>query len=212
MYLNYTQPEQIKDVFKAVDDEDVENIRFYITDGADPDMRDSHGHTLLQHAMIKKKWHAAETLLDMGADPDLTVAITGQSALHYAASDDSVHMIGVLAAHKAKLDLADNFKWTPLHMATGRGKLEAVKALVELGADMSLRDEQNERTLDLATLRAAHTVETIRKPYPPIVDYLRAEIEERGIAFMSKEQRQAELASDIAALKNHDPNRFKLKM
>lgn len=209
MYLNYTHPDQIKGVFKSIDDEDVENIRFYMTDGCDPDMRDAQGHTLLLYAMIHRKYHAAETLLEMGADPDLTFELTGHSAIHYAASDNHPHMVGVLAHRKANLNLPDNFGWTPLHMAAGKAKLESLQALVELGADLSLKDNQHERALDVAQTRATNLVETLAAPYRPVVDYLREQMQERGIEFISREERAAELERDITSLKKHNPNRFK---
>lgn len=212
MYGNYAHPDQIKDMFKSVDDEDVENLRFFITDGADPDTRGDDGRTLLLHAMINKKYHAAETLLEMGADPDLTIERTGHSALHYAAADDHTHMIGVLAAYKADLNLPDNFGWTPLHMATGRGKVAAVKALVEHGADLSRRDQQDDRPLELARLRAGHALEMLNKPGALIAAYLHAQMENKGVEFITPQERADSHARDIAALKQHNPGRFKLKM
>lgn len=209
MYLNYTHPDQIRDVFKSIDDEDVENIRFYMTDGCDPDMRDDSGHTLLIYAMMKKKYHAAETLLEMGADPDLTIAVTGHSALHYAAGDNHAHLVGVLAHRKADLNLQDNFGWAPLHMAAGKGRLDALQALVEAGADLSLRDTQRERPLDIAQLRAEQLVPSLAEPYKPVVAYLREQMQERGIEFISREERAAGLANDISELKKRNPNRFK---
>ncbi|HYD19414.1 MAG TPA: ankyrin repeat domain-containing protein [Patescibacteria group bacterium] len=210
MYINHTHPKAIEDMFKSVDDEDLDNLRFYITDGADPDQKNDKGITLLQHAMTNRKIAAAETLLEMGADPDFADA-RGETALHYAARMNHTHMIGVLLHNQASIDKPDDFGWTPLHTAAACGKLEAVKELVEHGADMSLKDSQRDRPLDLVVLRANHQNAVISAPYPPVVAYLREQMEKKTVPIASPEERETLVARDMQALRRHNPGRYKLR-
>ena len=125
----------------------------YVTDGADPDQKNEKGFTLLQHAMIHRKYDSAEALLEMGADPDIAVEAHGETPLHYAAREGNAHLIGVMLHKLADVNKADGFGWTPLHTATACGKLDAIRELVEHGADLNLKDCQRDRPIDLAVLR-----------------------------------------------------------
>jgi ankyrin repeat protein len=74
MYCKYELPEMIEAVFEAVKTGEIENLRFYLMDGADPDMRNTQGSTLLHIAAIEGQKECAQLLLDFGADPSLTDA------------------------------------------------------------------------------------------------------------------------------------------
>lgn len=211
MYGDYTRKDQIEDVFRAVGEGNLGELAYYLDDSCDPDLRHENGRTLLVQAMISRKDEAALLLLEKGASPDLAVAATGQTALHYAAAAGNTRLITALLAHGATLDFPDDFRWTPLHQATASGKLEAVKALVAAGASLEARDDQNDRPLDLATLRAAHSLEVISKPYPPIVAYLKERMAGAQAAF-NEAARHETVEQDIAALKRLNPARFRLKM
>ncbi|MDI1227426.1 MAG: ankyrin repeat domain-containing protein [bacterium] len=211
MYLNHAHPKQIEDMFKAVDEQDVDNIRFYVTDGADPDQKNEKGFTLLQHAMIHRKYDSAEALLEMGADPDIAVEAHGETPLHYAAREGNAHLIGVMLHKLADVNKADGFGWTPLHTATACGKLDAIRELVEHGADLNLKDCQRDRPIDLAVLRQNHMSESINKPFPPIVAYLKEKMEEKHGSIAPPEERRALMAQDMERLRQHNPDRFKLR-
>lgn len=211
MYGDYTRNDQIKDVFNAVAEGNASELVYYLDDGCGEDLRDENGRTLLVQALISEQAGAARLLLARGANPDLPVFATGQVPLHYAAADGDVKMIEALLDHHAMIDYPDDFGWTPLHMATARGKLEAVKALAEAGANLEARDRQDDRPIELAELRGSHSLETIRKPFPPIIRYLKEAMAGHNTA-VREELRQDILEEDLRALKSHNPARYRLKM
>lgn len=210
MYGDYTRKDQIKDVFNAVAEGRVPELAYYLDDGCGEDLRDEDGRTLLVQAVVSKQAEAARLLLSRGANPDLPSFDTGRVALHFAAATGDVQMIEALLDYQAMTDYTDEFDWTPLHMATARGKLEAVKALVEAGANLEARDRQNDRPIELAELRGSHSLETINKPFPPIIRYLKEAMS--GYSETVREElRQAGIEDDIRALKSHNPERYRLK-
>lgn len=211
MYFNHAHPKQIEDMFKSVDEQDLDNLRFYITDGADPDQKNEKCFTLLQHAMIHRKYDAAEVLLEMGADPNIALETHGETALHYAAREGNAHLLALMLHHGGDGNQADGFGWTPLHTATACGKFDAIRELVERGADLNLKDCQRDRPIDLAVLRANHMSESINKPFPPIVTYLKEKMEEKHGSIAPPEERKALMEQDMARLRRHHPDRFKLR-
>lgn len=204
MYLNYSNPDVIKDILKSVEDEDIENLRFFIIDGADPDMRDEHGLALLHICARDNKVKAAEVLLQYGADPDIRVGITQHTPLHYACRTDSAGMVKLLAQHKAAINPVDGYGWTPLHMAADRGAYEALKEMVAAGADVQARDRNGETPRDRA-LRHFHAIH--QAEHWLCGEHLR----EAEAALDVEGQRREHVARDITVLKRHNPKQFRIK-
>ncbi|MEZ0223673.1 MAG: ankyrin repeat domain-containing protein [Alphaproteobacteria bacterium] len=203
MYLNYNHPGVVKDILKSLDDEDVENLRFYFTDGADPDMRDEHGLALLHICARDNKVKAAEVLLKFGADPDIRVEMTQHTPLHYACRSDSADMVQLLAENKATINAVDGYGWTPLHMAADRGAYEAVRAMVAVGADILAESRDDETARDRA-LRHFHAIHQAGH-------WLSAEHLRNAEAALDVEgQRREHVERDITRLKSHNPKRFKI--
>jgi ankyrin repeat protein len=76
-------------------------------------------------------------LLDLGADPNYE-ALDGFPSL-FAAIDadrpDRLEVLTLLLQHGARADMRGLNDWTPLHYAVARRNLEAVRLLLERGAD-----------------------------------------------------------------------------
>lgn len=62
----------------------------------------------------------------------------GRGALHIAAECGNVTAIHFLLAHGAKVDLQDSECETPLHVAAFWARPEAIRALLDAGADINL--------------------------------------------------------------------------
>lgn len=154
MYIKYSTPEAAKDVFQAVQNEDLGNLRFFLNDGADADMRNETGHTLLHKAILEGKIDSARLLLDAGADPNLHGGQAGYSALHFAAYKKNPEMTRLLLEYTDQLERTDGQSMTPLQLAAFMGAREVVQALAEAGADFRRPDRTGLTPAAIAQQRA----------------------------------------------------------
>ena len=133
--------------------------------GASPNATSPCGAiTALQRAVQHKEKAMAHRLLAACADV-MAVDENGQTALHHAAraGGDNSCLAALLRRSMPDDDgdgeslacgVLDVWGRTPLHWAVISGHREAVVSLVDAGSDISLRDRQNESSLDLAERRA----------------------------------------------------------
>ena len=118
------------------------------------------GYTALHLAARAGSAGAAERILEAGADPNVFTT-TGVTAMHFAADADAAAVVTLLAAHGAEADARDTFsERTPLMFAAVRGADAALGALLEAGADPSLK--------------------TALKDYPALSQAYRAEQQQRA--------------------------------
>jgi len=82
----------------------------------------------------KGRQDVASLLLHHHADVNLGRAHKPR-ALHHASAHGEEDLIRLLASHDADL-MAESDSGTPLHWAAGEGAKEAVKTLIELGANV----------------------------------------------------------------------------
>ncbi|QYT03008.1 ANK_REP_REGION domain-containing protein [Trichoderma simmonsii] len=146
--------------------------------GADPSIRGGKYDTALQAACsTTTAWKmgvpikAVQLLIEHGADVNAQGGHWG-SALHAAAASNSkekVEMIKLLLDNGAKVDQKGDSTWgTPLHVACHEGTLEAVRFLVDRGADVN--DEGGR--FGTPILAAAARVEYQDPPKLPILTFL----------------------------------------
>ncbi|MDA0327934.1 MAG: ankyrin repeat domain-containing protein [Gemmatimonadetes bacterium] len=96
------------------------------------------GYTALHLASRAGHAVAVERLLQGNADPSL-VTSTGVSALHYAAASGAGDAVYALVRHGAVIDArARADEQTPLMWATAFNRVEAMRVLLDAGADVSL--------------------------------------------------------------------------
>jgi ankyrin repeat protein len=81
---------------------------------------------------------------------DADVNKTGWTPLHYAATSGHLQIMALLLEHHAYIDAESPNKTTPLMMAAYYATPEAVKLLLDEGADASLRNELGLTALDFA--------------------------------------------------------------
>jgi ankyrin repeat protein len=212
MAIKNNQPDAVKQAFRAVDDENVDALRRYLTGDGDENARNSSGLTLLQHAVSKNRYIAATLLLEGGADPAMKSRGThGYTALHYAADNDNVQMIELLAKYMPDLNVTDKYRQTPLHVAAHEGNPKAVYALVKAGADMFATDRDGFTALDIALRRRGEVLDFQWQEYEDIERYLRRRMDESAkLAAAFKEAQEKKVGNDLSELKKKNPNRYKL--
>lgn len=67
-----------------------------------------------------------------------------------AAAGGQLEIVKWAIEQKAELNHQDVHGWSALHLAALKGHFECAKALVEAGADKTLRDKKEQTALDLA--------------------------------------------------------------
>jgi uncharacterized protein len=143
---------------------DADSARVLLGAGANPnDIMPKTGLTPLIISAATGRTEVAGLLLDKGADP-AAVAADGFTALHHAAQHkDAAQMVGALLRHGARANVRLNQKKptvlasgivlqgaTALAVAAEMNNLDAVKMLVDGGADPSIPTELNTTPLMMA--------------------------------------------------------------
>jgi ankyrin repeat protein len=105
-----------------------------------------NGDTALMIASYTHNVDAAKALLARDAE----VNRHGWAPLHYAAAVGDVAIIRLLLDKSAYIDTESPNKTTPLMMAARGGNNEAAKALIEAGADVSLKNDHGLTAVDFA--------------------------------------------------------------
>ncbi|RYO75205.1 hypothetical protein DL762_010134 [Monosporascus cannonballus] len=112
--------------------------------GADIDMRDTNGETLLHKHVASGDVPMARFILSLGADPNLKDDF-GRSPLHAAVADGgpevAPEMVKRLRKKGANINAQNSLGQTPLHMAILWGRADVVHMLYQSGADLNVADE-----------------------------------------------------------------------
>ncbi|MFZ6844987.1 ankyrin repeat domain-containing protein [Undibacterium sp. RuTC16W] len=110
------------------------------------DARANNGDTAIMLACFEENALAVKQLIDAEAQ----INQPGWTALHYASAKGNVEIIGVLLEQSAYIDAASPNGTTPLMMSVRSGKLDAVKFLLDEGADANLKNQLGMTALDFA--------------------------------------------------------------
>jgi len=213
----YSTPEAAKDVFQAVLDEDIQNLSFFFTDGASPDMRNENGMTLLHVAVNAGKEQSVRFLLNAGADPDLNGGPAGYTALHFAAYKNRPAIAKILIEEGANIEKTDSQSMTPLQSAAFMGFKEICEILAEAGADVHRKDIFGNTPALIAQQRAGESWDDSSRRFIETSVYLLS-VERNGIRKVQEQaaEKKAEVqhhkaAEDFRQLRAQHAGRFRLK-
>jgi ankyrin repeat protein len=109
--------------------------------------RTAQDESALMLASLKGYLDLCKKLIERDAD----INKTGWTPLHYAATKGHVDVIKLLLDHHAYPDAESPNKTTPLMMAARYGTPAAVKALLDAGADPTLKNSLGLSALEFAT-------------------------------------------------------------
>ena len=208
----YSDAQAAQEMAKAVREQDVANIRFFASIGADLNAKDSVEITLLMNAANDGRISSAEALLEAGADPNVIGSPSGWTAMHYAAYRGNTGMAELLLKHNADTEIRSRLGGdTVLHTAAFNGTLELVKTLVEAGADIMAKDDRGNTAMQIAIYRSKDRFNLWGKPFGEVAEYLKNKMEEAELRAEAEKSRVAQVAADVAKLKSLKPERFRIR-
>jgi uncharacterized protein len=170
------------DFFTAIARDDASTVKELLQRGFDPNTINAQGLTGLYLALRESSLKAAQALVDwpktnveartpQDESPLMMAALRGQTdmvrkliardadvnkpgwtPLHYAATSAHVDIIALLLENHAYIDAESPNGTTPLMMAAQYGSPEAVKLLLEAGADASLKNQRGLGAIEFANL------------------------------------------------------------
>ena len=150
--------------------------------GADPNRRLAEGETVLMTAARTGRPDVVQALLAAGADPNASEPARGQTALMWAAAENNIGAIRVLVANGADVaartgdpaagepggvfstevgltrDARSGPSFTALLFAVQLGQLDAVRTLLDLGADVNDTFPDGTSALVVAAMNGQHEV------------------------------------------------------
>ena len=134
----------------ASEDGNLEVIELMLSRMLSIDSRTKEGYTPLMIAAGNDKLQAVKYLLKQGADPSLQDN-NGWNELHFASQGGNPEVIELMLSHVPSIDSRTKKGCTPLMIAAGNDKLQAVKYLLKQGADPSLQDNNGWNVLHFAS-------------------------------------------------------------
>lgn len=144
---NTTNPEGVPALMLAVREPSLKVAELLATHpNTKTEVRNDKDESVLMLAALKGYLTLVQKLVDNDAD----VNKTGWTPLHYAASGGHVPVIAYLLEHSAYIDAESPNGTTPLMMAAMYGSPEAVKELIQAGADPTIKNQLGLTALDFA--------------------------------------------------------------
>lgn len=135
---------------KAVESDNQEAVRVFLSSGVDLEVKDERGWTPLLIATANGKGSLAQLLIHSGARP-LVRDINGFTPLHWAALQGMSNVVVLLISKGVDVDSQSKFKWTPLMQACTRGHLTVCSLLIAAGANLALANSDGSTALQIAS-------------------------------------------------------------
>ncbi|XP_058417642.1 ankyrin repeat and SOCS box protein 14 [Diceros bicornis minor] len=121
-------------LFLAVSNCLLENARFLLLNGCNPDAKNFEGNSPLLTAVLHDSYDMASLLISYGADVNLRCA-NERTALHEAAKLGRQDMVKLMLLSGAHPDPQSSYGFTPLALAAQSGHTEIMEILLQKGAN-----------------------------------------------------------------------------
>nr|XP_012144811.1 PREDICTED: E3 ubiquitin-protein ligase MIB2 isoform X1 [Megachile rotundata] len=130
-------------------------------------LRNKRGFNVLHHAALKGNAHATERLVARARHLVDVKKEDGFAALHLAALNGHKDVAAILLSPNgghAKMDLRNNRRQTPLHLATSQGHWALVELLVHHNADIASTDADGDTVLHIAIVKSPNQTNLVPTP------------------------------------------------
>jgi len=142
---------------KAVESENHEAVRIFLSSGVDLEVKDERGWTALMIAAANGKGSLAQLLIHSGARL-IARDINGFTPLHWAAFQGMSNIVVLLVAKGVDVNSQSKFKWTPLMQACTRGHFSVCSLLIAAGANLDLTNSDGATALQIATSKGFNEI------------------------------------------------------
>lgn len=133
-------------VADAAQAKDAAAVKRLLKDGADVNAAQGDGMTALHWAAMNGDAEMASMLLYAGANVSAKTRLGGFTPLHLAAQIGNANVVAPLVAASAPVSVQTSTGVTPLMLAAESGSTDAVRMLVENGADLNATETANGET------------------------------------------------------------------
>lgn len=133
-------------VADAAQDGDLDRVKELVRGGADVNAAQGDGMTALHWAAMNGDPALAEVLLYAGAHPESTTRLGGYTPLHLASHRGLEPVVRALLAGGSAPDTPTETGVQAVHLAAESGDAGTVRALIERGADVNVKDGYRGRT------------------------------------------------------------------
>ena len=154
-------------IFSAVEDGDLELVKFLIDNGAKVDVRNDDKETPLMMIEEETPVEIVKLLLQQGAKVNRVDADGDTALIRAADSRAKPEILKALIDAGADLNIQNEEGMTALMTAADENDLENVRVLLEAGADVNLRDAEGDNAWDYATEKE---VEDLLVTYGVVLD------------------------------------------
>lgn len=149
-FFRSSQQIQIDSLITAVNDGNLADAEILLYDGADPNIQDKIGNSLLQLASLKDNTEMVSLLLDYKADPNLDRY--DQNSLFTAINNNNTDIVRLLLEHYANPNRKNGLSMTPLQQAILIRNLDIIELLLQYEADPLIQDSLGANSYDFADL------------------------------------------------------------
>ena len=125
---------------KAVEQDNEEEVGFYLRNGIDPSSIVNAGNTALHFAARRGQLEIVQLLLEKGAVLNIQNQ-SGQTALHFAlaSENENIEIVELLITKGIDIEIEDHLKRRAIHFSFDRGYKQSTDLLLEKGADISVK-------------------------------------------------------------------------
>jgi ankyrin repeat protein len=154
----------VDEFYQAAHDGKLDLVKNAISSGIEVNAPDEQKRTALMLASFNGHEETVSYLIEQGADVN-ALDSNGRTALMFASSGPFPKTVEVLIKNGSDVNAIDTEeKWTALMFAAGEGQTEVCKALLEGGADPTLKDDDGDTAASHAKANNhAQTVELLTK-------------------------------------------------